>query len=122
MTRSRVAETVTGQTMAELVAARDRAQADMVELRVDYVRDIDVAQALAGRRLPVIFTCRAKVDGSKAAKKSGCGFWRRRFAAARNMSTSSGKPIGDRCRHPSTAKSCFRITTSAARPRIFATE
>jgi 3-dehydroquinate dehydratase / shikimate dehydrogenase len=65
MTRSRVAETVTGQTMAELVAARDRAQADMVELRVDYVRDIDVAQALAGRRLPVIFTCRAPWEGGR---------------------------------------------------------
>jgi 3-dehydroquinate dehydratase/shikimate dehydrogenase len=65
MKRALVVETVTGRTMAELVAARDRADADMVELRVDYVTDINVAQALAGRRLPVIFTCRAPWEGGR---------------------------------------------------------
>ena len=52
-------ETVTGTTTAELVAARDAAtRADMVELRLDGVTDPDIAQALHGRRVPVVVTCR----------------------------------------------------------------
>ena len=44
--------------MAELIAARDAAQGDMVELRLDGVSDLDVDAALHGRRLPVVVTCR----------------------------------------------------------------
>ncbi len=63
-------ETVTGRTMAELVAARDAAAAadvltDIVELRLDYVDRPDVAMALAGRRKPVIVTVRAKWEGGR---------------------------------------------------------
>ena len=48
---SLLCETVTGRSMAELIAARDAATAaDMVELRLDGVADLDVAGALAGRR------------------------------------------------------------------------
>jgi 3-dehydroquinate dehydratase/shikimate dehydrogenase len=57
-------ETVTGRTMADLVAARDAvAAADMVELRLDGVADPDVARALQGRRLPAIVTCRPQWEG-----------------------------------------------------------
>ncbi len=56
--------TVTADTMAELCAARDRiADADLVELRLDTVREPDVAAALAGRRRPVIVTCRPTWEG-----------------------------------------------------------
>jgi 3-dehydroquinate dehydratase/shikimate dehydrogenase len=58
-------ETVTGRSMAELVAARDASAADMVELRLDGVDRPDVAQALAGRRTPVIVTCRAGWEGGR---------------------------------------------------------
>jgi 3-dehydroquinate dehydratase/shikimate dehydrogenase len=59
-------ETVTGATMRELLAARDAATAgDMVELRLDGVRDVDVAGALQGRRVPAVVTCRASWEGGK---------------------------------------------------------
>src|SRR5262245_3410428 len=59
-------ETVTGRSMAELRAARDAVDAaDMVELRLDGVADIDVAGALTGRKLPVIVTCRARWEGGR---------------------------------------------------------
>lgn len=63
MSRAKIVEVVTGRTMAEIIAARDRAESDMVELRMDYVGHIDVAGALAGRSRPVIFTCRARWEG-----------------------------------------------------------
>ena len=68
-------ETVTGRTMAELIAARDASrQADMVELRLDGVADVDVAGALANRTRPVIVTCRpvwegGRFDGSEAERR-----------------------------------------------------
>jgi 3-dehydroquinate dehydratase/shikimate dehydrogenase len=66
MTAALLCETVTGQTMAELIAARDRVhRADMVELRLDGVADVDVAAALHGRRLPVIVTCRPTWEGGR---------------------------------------------------------
>ena len=37
--------------------------ADLVELRLDGVADLDVAGALAGRRLPVVVTCRPTWEG-----------------------------------------------------------
>ena len=58
--------------MADLREARDRAAtADLLELRLDGVTDLDVAGALADRRLPAIVTCRAvweggRFDGSEA--------------------------------------------------------
>jgi 3-dehydroquinate dehydratase/shikimate dehydrogenase len=52
--------------MAELLSARDAVHhADMVELRVDGVADLDVAGALATRRLPVILTCRPEWEGGR---------------------------------------------------------
>jgi shikimate dehydrogenase/3-dehydroquinate dehydratase type I len=52
--------------MAELRAARDRVQdAEMIELRLDGVADLDVAGALAGRTKPVIATCRAAWEGGQ---------------------------------------------------------
>jgi 3-dehydroquinate dehydratase/shikimate dehydrogenase len=69
-------ETVTGRSMAELLAARDAAvRGDMVELRLDGVANLDVNRALAGRRLPVIVTCRAmweggRFDGSEEERRS----------------------------------------------------
>jgi 3-dehydroquinate dehydratase/shikimate dehydrogenase len=58
---------VTGRTTAELVAARDAAAADMVELRLDHVDRPDVAAALAGRRTPVVATCRPTWEGGQFA-------------------------------------------------------
>jgi 3-dehydroquinate dehydratase/shikimate dehydrogenase len=52
--------------MRELLAARDAATAgDMVELRLDGVRDVDVAGALRGRRMPAVATCRAGWEGGR---------------------------------------------------------
>jgi 3-dehydroquinate dehydratase/shikimate dehydrogenase len=57
-------ETVTGRTMAELLTARDHAtSADLVELRLDGVMDVDVAAALQGRTRPAIVTCRPQWEG-----------------------------------------------------------
>jgi len=69
-------ETVTGRSMAELLAARDAAvSGDMVELRLDGVANLDVGRALQGRRVPAIVTCRAMwegghFDGSEEERRS----------------------------------------------------
>ncbi len=65
MTTPRLCVTVSADHMAELVAARDRAAAlaDLVELRLDGVRDVDIPAALGGRRTPVIVTCRPRREG-----------------------------------------------------------
>src|SRR6266852_698940 len=56
--------TVTAPTTAELRHRRDEvAGADLVELRLDSVSDPNVAGALAGRRRPVIVTCRPEWEG-----------------------------------------------------------
>ncbi len=66
MSASLLCETVTGRTTAELVSARDAASAaDMVELRLDGVTALDVAAALAGRRTPVVVTCRPAWEGGR---------------------------------------------------------
>jgi 3-dehydroquinate dehydratase/shikimate dehydrogenase len=63
---SKLCVTVTGQTMAELRQRRDEVgDADIVELRVDTVADPSAAAALAGRRTPVIFTCRPTWEGGQ---------------------------------------------------------
>ena len=51
--------------MAELRAARDGQGRNLVELRLDGVADLDVAGALAGRRRPVVVTCRPSWEGGK---------------------------------------------------------
>ncbi len=64
--RPLLVETVIGTTMAGLRAARDASRyADMVELRLDGVADIDVAGALEGRGKPVIVTCRPQWEGGR---------------------------------------------------------
>ncbi len=66
MSTSLLCETVTGRTLAELIRARNAAEgADLVELRLDGVNDLDVAKALAGRRTPVIVTCRPAWEGGR---------------------------------------------------------
>jgi 3-dehydroquinate dehydratase/shikimate dehydrogenase len=67
MGRSLLCETVTGATTAELTRARDAASGDMVELRLDGLREIDVETPLAGRRLPAIVTCRPSWEGGRFA-------------------------------------------------------
>ena len=64
--RARLCATVVGTTTQQLRTARDRAAgADLVELRLDSVRDPDVAGALAGRRCPVVVTCRPRWEGGR---------------------------------------------------------
>jgi 3-dehydroquinate dehydratase/shikimate dehydrogenase len=76
MTASLLCETVTGRTMAELMANRQEAtSADMLELRLDGVADLDIEQALAGRRLPTIVTIRptwegGRYDGSEETRRA----------------------------------------------------
>jgi 3-dehydroquinate dehydratase/shikimate dehydrogenase len=66
MTTALLCETVTGRTMAELLAARDGAtHGDMVELRLDGVGDLDISGALQGRRVPVVVTCRPAWEGGR---------------------------------------------------------
>ena len=56
--------TVTAETTAELRRRRDAvADADLIELRLDTVRDPDPAAALAGRTRPAIVTCRPAWEG-----------------------------------------------------------
>ena len=59
-----IVETVTADTLAELRALRDGVtDGDLVELRLDGVRDVDMAGALSGRSRPVIVTCRPRWEG-----------------------------------------------------------
>ena len=64
--QARLCATVTGRTTSELRARRDAARdADLIELRLDHVRDPDVDGALAGRRQPVVVTCRPAWEGGR---------------------------------------------------------
>src|SRR5580700_2871418 len=64
MSKPLLCATVTAATTAELRLRRDAvADADLIELRLDTVSDPDVAGALAGRRRPVIVTCRPTWEG-----------------------------------------------------------
>jgi 3-dehydroquinate dehydratase/shikimate dehydrogenase len=68
MSRPLLVETVTASTTAELCRRRDAVTgADLVELRLDSVSDPSVAGALAGRRGPVIVTCRPMWEGGHFA-------------------------------------------------------
>jgi 3-dehydroquinate dehydratase/shikimate dehydrogenase len=63
---AKVCVTVTADTTAELRERRDRITgAELVELRLDTVRDPSAAGALAGRRMPVIVTCRPTWEGGQ---------------------------------------------------------
>src|SRR5262245_5630739 len=64
MSKPLLCVTVTAPTMAELRRQRDEVvDADLVELRLDTVRDPDVAGALADRRRPVIVACHPAWEG-----------------------------------------------------------
>ena len=66
--QARLCATVTAETTAGLRAGRDAVRgADLVELRLDGVRDLDVEGALAGRSCPVIVTCRPVREGGRFA-------------------------------------------------------
>jgi 3-dehydroquinate dehydratase/shikimate dehydrogenase len=71
-----VCETIAGGTMAELLSRREAAtEADVVELRLDGIVDLDVARALRGRRTPAVVTCRprwegGRFEGSEAARRA----------------------------------------------------
>src|ERR1041385_2458601 len=66
MTNTRICVTLTADTTAELRRKRDEvSNADLVELRLDTVKDPNVAGALAGRKLPVIVTCRPEWEGGQ---------------------------------------------------------
>lgn len=63
----RIVETVTAARTAELRQMRQAAEAraDVVELRVDGVEDLDLAAILADRAAPVIVTCRPVWEGGR---------------------------------------------------------
>ena len=65
MSTTAIVETVTGRSMTDLRAARDRASGDLVELRLDYAEAPDVRAAIDGRRVPVIVTCRPRWEGGR---------------------------------------------------------
>src|SRR5262252_2467486 len=68
MSKPLLCVTVTAETTAELRARRDAVvDADLVELRLDTVRDPAAAAALDGRRRPVIVTCRPTWEGGSFA-------------------------------------------------------
>lgn len=59
---------MTAPTTADLRRARDAVRgADLVELRLDGVQDVDVDGALEGRRCPVVVTCRPAWEGGAFA-------------------------------------------------------
>ncbi len=76
MPKAWICATVTGDTTDELRAGRDaQTGADLVELRLDTVARPDVAAAIAGRRTPVVVTCRptregGHFDGSESERES----------------------------------------------------
>jgi 3-dehydroquinate dehydratase/shikimate dehydrogenase len=64
VTRPLLCITIAAPTTADLIRQRDAAdQADVIELRLDMLQDVDVAGALEGRRRPAIVTCRPWWEG-----------------------------------------------------------
>ena len=63
----RIVETVVADTTAELRRGREAAErrADVVELRIDGVADLDLAAVLADRTAPSIVTCRPVWEGGR---------------------------------------------------------
>ena len=62
---SLICETVAADNMRDLRRLRDASVADMVELRLDGVADVDVTGALQDRTRPVVVTCRASWEGGR---------------------------------------------------------
>ena len=72
MAQAQVCATVAAKSMLDLRAQRDRAEgADLVELRLDAVDDLDVDGALAGRTCPVLVTCRPTWEGGHFVGSGG---------------------------------------------------
>ena len=74
MSKPRLVIVASAPTTAELRRRRDgavHAGADLVELRLDSVADIDVTAALAGRLGPVIVTCRPEWEGGAFKDSEG---------------------------------------------------
>lgn len=67
MTRPLVCATVIADSVAALRAARDdvSVQADLVELRLDALKEVDVAAVLAGRTRPVLVACHPTWEGGR---------------------------------------------------------
>lgn len=66
MRRAQLCATVAAETTVELRARRDEARdADLVELRLDMVRELDLEGALADRTRPVVVTCRPVWEGGQ---------------------------------------------------------
>ncbi len=64
MTTAKLCIVVLAESTADLRRQRDLAvDADLIELRLDAVKDVDVAGALEGRTCPVIVTCRPSWEG-----------------------------------------------------------
>ena len=60
---AQIVEAVATASVDAMRAQRDASAADLVELRVDTLARPDVDAAMAGRRRPVVVTCRAKWEG-----------------------------------------------------------
>ena len=93
MSKPLLCVTVTAATTAELRQRRDAvADADLIELRLDTVSDPSVAGALAGRRCPVIVTCRPVWEGGgfKGAEEDR----KQILADALNLSVKEGVLVG----------------------------
>lgn len=66
MTTAKLCTVVLADSMADLRRQRDAAvEADLVELRLDTVKDLDVDGALADRTRPVVVTCRPRWEGGQ---------------------------------------------------------
>jgi len=66
MDSSQLCATITADSTAELRIQRDAVKdADLLELRVDTVHDLDLAGVLTGRTRPVIVTCRPVWEGGR---------------------------------------------------------
>jgi 3-dehydroquinate dehydratase/shikimate dehydrogenase len=64
MRKPRICAVATGRTIDEMRHALNAASdADMIEVRLDFMDQPDVAAVLDGRQKPVIVTCRAKWEG-----------------------------------------------------------
>ena len=97
--KTQIVETVTAGDMASLRRDRDAVvDADLVELRLDYVRDLDVAGALRDRTRPVVVTCRPTWEGGQfdGAEECAAGFLPRRSPWAPSSSMWSAALNGAR--------------------------
>ena len=120
MTHSLV-ETVTGRNMAELIAARDAAtRADIVELRLDGVDDVDVSGCAERQNPPRHRDVppgmgRRSIRWERGAAPRAAP--RRRSTVARSTSMSNGAPASPTSsREIHGASCCRRMTFKAFRP------